>query len=198
MKRKKGFMDMKLYKKIVDEASSLGIERVHIQLFGEPLIDPYFIERVSYAKSRGIKSVTTTTNGSLLEERTARKLINAGLDRTIVSLDAATEETYKKVRSNNEVLEKIERNIKNLIKIRNFIRLHKPKVIVSFVQQPENMHETGLFINKWKNVVDGISISLMHNWAGAINKKPIEFHKITNREPCRLLWTEMFILYDGR
>jgi radical SAM protein with 4Fe4S-binding SPASM domain len=197
MRREIGFMDMRLYKKIMDECAELRIEYVDIHQFGEPLMDPDFTKRVAYAKSKGIKFVTTNTNGLLLREDLARKLVDAKLDQIIISLDAATKETYRKVRPPGK-LEVVERNIKNLIKIRNSLGFTRPRVVVDFVQQLENRSEVKLFVKKWKNVADKVMISYMHDWAGSVDKQPFELHGNPAREPCRLIWSEMVVAWDGK
>jgi radical SAM protein with 4Fe4S-binding SPASM domain len=197
MKRQIGFMTMELYKKIIDECVHLGIEHIDIHQFGEPLLDPNFAERVVYAKRAGIKFVTTNSNGFLLAEGLAKKLVEAGLDQIIISLDAATEETYRKVRASGK-LEIVERNIKGLIKIGNSIESSRPTVVVDFVQQPENRHEVKLFVKKWRGVADKVMMSYMHDWAGSADKQPFELHGNPSREPCRLLWSDMVVAWDGR
>jgi len=98
MKRKQGFMDKDLYCKIINEASTIGINYINLHNFGEPLLDKDFAWRVIYAKQRGIKKVTTNTNAQTMDEKISRQLIGAGLDELFISLDGAGEKIYKKLR----------------------------------------------------------------------------------------------------
>lgn len=197
MTRKIGFMSFELYKKIIDECAELEVNFVDLHQFGEPLLDPMFAERVAYAKAKGIELVTTNTNGSRLAIEMSRSLVKAGLDRIVISLDAATEETYEKVRPPGS-LRNVEDNIKNLIRIRESLGTSKPEVVLDFVQQPENRHEMHIFMSKWRGIVDKMCISYMHDWAESIDKRVEEFHGSSNREPCKLLWTDMVVSWDGR
>ncbi len=65
--------------------------------FGEPLAHPAIIRMVKAAKEAGAR-VELITNGTLLDGRTTRALITAGLDRLWVSLDGARPESYADIR----------------------------------------------------------------------------------------------------
>jgi len=195
MKRNVGFMKFSLFKKIVDDCKSLGVNYVTVYGFGEPLLDPDFIKRIEYAKSVGVERVTTNTNGSLLTSDLAEKIINAEIDEIYISVDAATESSYKKLRPHAS-FSNVEDNIRTLMKLRGRSGHTKPLVFLSYVESDINKNETNEFISKWKDTVDGISISKIHNWTG-----DIEYGKgrgVGKKDPCRLLWTEMVISWDGR
>lgn len=144
-------------KKIIDEASKIGTLSICLNAGNEPLLDRDIYKLVKYTKSKGILDVFITTNGSLLDENVAEKLIDAGLTQIRVSIDAFSEEVYKKVRrSNNFSL--VKDNVKRLIKIRNKKGRILPIVRVSFVHMSINSHEFEDFKNYWKDIVDYVSI----------------------------------------
>lgn len=194
MKREKGIMELELSKKIIDECKALGIEYVTIYGFGEPLLDPHFFERIKYAKSKGISRVTTNTNAGYLNDDNVKKILESRLDEIYISFDAATEEVYKKIRPGLE-FSMVEKNILSLVKAKAKSKTNKPEIILSFVESSLNTREVDKYIRKWKDKVDHISISLIHNWTG-----DIEFEESSNegrRDPCRLLWTDMVISWNG-
>ena len=199
MRRKIGLMRFELYKKIIDECSEIGIAHVDIHQFGEPLLDRFFIDRIIYAKNRGIKTVLTNTNGVLLSEELAGDLIRSGLDLVVISIDAATQETYKIVRPSGH-LGTVEKNVRNLVKMKRTVGSSRPTVVLDFLQTPENRDESGRFIKKWKGIADKICVSYMHDWASSVEVegKVLDFHGHAYREPCRLLWTDLVISWDGR
>ncbi|MFZ1562155.1 MAG: radical SAM protein, partial [Saprospiraceae bacterium] len=51
---------------------------------GEPYINPKFLDMVKYASSKGIYTITST-NGHFLNDENAKKTIESGLDRMIIS-----------------------------------------------------------------------------------------------------------------
>lgn len=77
-------MDFGLYKKIINKLE--GISEVTLTGWGEPLFHPKIVEMVGYAKKKG-KRVSLTSNGSLLTESLAKKLISVGLDCLSISID---------------------------------------------------------------------------------------------------------------
>src|SRR5262245_65691954 len=80
MHRRQGIMTFDLFKKIVDECAELGITHVRVHNYGEPFIDWRLVEKVRYAKQKGIREVGMISNGSLITEEVARGMIEAGLD----------------------------------------------------------------------------------------------------------------------
>jgi cyclic pyranopterin phosphate synthase len=74
----------------------LGVNKVRLT-GGEPLVRadlPHLVERL--AAIAGIEDIALTTNGILLAEQ-AQALKNAGLSRINISLDALTEETFRRI-----------------------------------------------------------------------------------------------------
>ncbi len=200
MKRKKGVMDRKLYAKIVDEAQGLGIDYINLHNFGEPLLDRDFVWRVRYAKEKGIRRVGTNTNGQLLNHLLAEKLINSGLDEIYISLDAATSDTYRKMRVGLD-FKRVKNNVIWLSKIKKKLKVSHPRIIVDFLESDLNFGERKKFINDWKKVVDGVCISRIHDWAGKktglISEKSANYVS-QSQIPCRLPFTELVVGWDGR
>jgi radical SAM family protein/iron-sulfur cluster protein len=190
MHRRQGVMEMDLYKKIVDECAALGITHVRVHNYGEPFLDRQLVEKVRYAKERGIKEVGMISNGSLITEEIARGMIEAGLDAINISVDASGKETFERTRVNLDFDEVIA-NIRGLVRIRAELGRTHPKLILSFVRQG-NTAEEQAFIREWSSVADKIHITDLHNWAGTLN------HQSDVRYPCYRLWLTFTVLWDGR
>jgi MoaA/NifB/PqqE/SkfB family radical SAM enzyme len=74
---------------------------------GEPYLNPAFLDMVQYAASKKIYTATST-NAHYLTETNARRTIESGLDRLIISIDGTTQEVYEQYRVGgqlNKVLE---------------------------------------------------------------------------------------------
>lgn len=196
MKRQQGVMDMGLFKKIIDEASFYKIPLVSIYGFGEPLLDRYLFDRVEYAKRKAIKKVATNTNASFLKMENIDRLLGSRLDEVYISFDAATETTYREIRPGLDFAT-VESNIKTLVREKRVRKLKIPRIYLSFVECPQNQHEVSLYLKKWKGVVDGISISYLHNWAGKFSGEHL-LKDTKRRDPCRFLWTDMPVSWDGK
>ncbi len=190
MERKQGIMDMSLYQRVVDEAISLGIRHVRLHNYGESLIDRLIVEKVRYAKSKGIAEVGLISNGSLLAEPMARALVDAGLDAINISVDAAGKEAFERTRVGLKY-DRVMENIDGLVRVRNERGATHPKLILSFVRQ-ENSEEERAFIDKWSRVADKVHVTELHNWAGTL-------HSHSNiRFPCYRPWLTLTVLWDGR
>jgi MoaA/NifB/PqqE/SkfB family radical SAM enzyme len=88
-------MSWGLFTSIVDQIPN--IERAVLHGVGEPMLVKNLPKMVRYLKDRGTY-VLFNTNGTVLNERNGRALIEAGLDELRVSLDAATAKSYLAVR----------------------------------------------------------------------------------------------------
>ena len=141
-------LDPELNKKMVQEVKEHGqgiTKYIRYTSNGEPLVHPKSYEMILEAVLNSGTKVTLTTNGTLLEERRMKKLLDSGIHMIDISLDAHTNETYQKIRiggdlniTSNNVLKLIELNEKSN---------YKTKIVVSFIEQPQNSNEIEDFKN---------------------------------------------------
>jgi MoaA/NifB/PqqE/SkfB family radical SAM enzyme len=101
-------MSWALFTSIVDQLP--GLVRAVLHGVGEPMLVRHLPRMVRYLKDRGVY-VLFNTNGTVLNERNGRALIEAGLDELRVSLDAANRESFKKVRG-KDYFGRIVRNVR--------------------------------------------------------------------------------------
>lgn len=192
MTRKIGIMELPLFQKIVDDAVAMGIPSLHVQNYGEPLLDKGLVEKVRYAKQRGMPHVTFFTNGALLEEEISRQLIDAGLDEINVSLDPGTKEMHDRIRL-HLFHDDIVRNLETLIRVRRELQAPRPKVTIASVIHAENRGAIDDFIARWSPGVDEMHFQDEHTWGHATEE-------LTRRTayPCLRLWLTLTVLWDGR
>jgi radical SAM protein with 4Fe4S-binding SPASM domain len=197
--KKMGTMDMKLYKKIIDNCQRLNIKMITLSFFGEPLLDKDLIEKIKYAKSKGM-NVAFYSNASLLDEKWAEKLINSGLEGITISFDGYSKETYEKIRKKLK-FDSVKRNILGLIRMKKKLNRKNPKINLVLVELEENKNEIRNFYKEWKNKVDSINIINMRNWANDIKKEgtkeSFHFNKKIKRKPCALIWLKMVVDWNG-
>jgi MoaA/NifB/PqqE/SkfB family radical SAM enzyme len=89
--------------------------RVHLQGWGEPLMNPAFFEMADLARKAGCK-VSTTTCGLIMDENLARRIVDSGIDIIAFSL-AGTDAATNAVRQGAD-FERVCRSIATLQKIR--------------------------------------------------------------------------------
>jgi MoaA/NifB/PqqE/SkfB family radical SAM enzyme len=109
MTRKKGFMELKLFDRILSELKPY-LYYVTLNFQGESMMHPQFFSFLK--KSPNINTIVST-NGHFLSEENADKLVSSGLNRLIVSLDGMDQETYASYRING-VLAAVKKGIKNI------------------------------------------------------------------------------------
>lgn len=106
---------------------------------GEPYINPKFLEMVKYASEKKFYTATST-NAHFLNDSNAKKTVESGLDRLIISIDGTTQETYENYRVNGS-LEKVIEGTKNVIKWKKALKAKTPHIIFQFLVVKPNEHQ---------------------------------------------------------
>lgn len=153
--RKKGFMDFNLFKKIIDDASQIGMKNVLLFLHGESFLHPQIISMISYIKSRGLY-VRITTNGMLLNREIIDAILRSGVnDEDVIrfSLLGYSKEVHEKIMSGVKH-EKVIKNIIDFLDLRKKYGLKGPILETFFLTIPENNHERKDFIKCWSKIVE--------------------------------------------
>jgi len=108
---------MELFNKIADDLTQFPQKLKTIKLygFGEPLLNRNLPEMVSTLKDLNVSDrVETTTNGWWLEPTTSDKLIAAGLDRIVISVNGLSSMQIEHVVGARVNFEKYVKNIQHL------------------------------------------------------------------------------------
>jgi len=165
--KKPGRMSDELFEKIIKEISEYSTEDIFIWLHlqNEPLTDNNIFNKLKLVKklSNGKIKTGLVTNGTLLTEEKIKELNESEVDRICFSIDASTEENYKKIRrglSYNKVLKNIE-NLRN--------SNSKTSLIVRFIWQKDNYFELNDFKKFWKNKGITTEIGIVNNRAGTVS-----------------------------
>ena len=130
-------LSLREVKLIVDQIPILG--RAVLHGIGEPLLNKELAEIIGYLKERKAY-IIFNSNAILLNSKWAEKLISSELDELRVSLDAATESTYKRVRGSDKFLQVVE-NIETLLRMRKAAHSATPKVSVWLVATNANVKD---------------------------------------------------------
>ena len=173
----------------------------------EPLLYKNFFKVLDLAEKAKIMDLFLFTNGTLLNKKNSESILNSALTRLFVSIDAATEETYDKVRIpvnkknlNTNRLEKIENNVKDFVKLREERGLKLPLTRVSFVAMQKNVHEVDQFIEKWIDIVDTVEVQKENSielYDKLFDKKYDSKKLLLKRYNCNEPWGQVAIHADG-
>lgn len=109
---------------------------------GEPLLHPQLEDIVACAKSRTRAKTRISTNGSLVNEARAHRLLDAGLDLIIFAVDGLTQQTYGAYREGGR-LERVIDNLRRLCALKH-TGGYRTRVVFQFIPMIANEHEIPL------------------------------------------------------
>jgi radical SAM protein with 4Fe4S-binding SPASM domain len=110
-------MDFDLFKKLIDDICDFPQKPKKLKLFefGEPLLNKHIGKMIQYAKSVNcVEAIEITTNGSLLTAEVVDSIIDAGIDRINISIEAMNDSDYYEITGKNIKLADIVSNIEYL------------------------------------------------------------------------------------
>ncbi len=191
------YIDFNLYKSIIDQIGDNKLIMMNLHKDGEPLMYKKLPQMVHYAKEKDVSRIIHfNTNGILLDSDAAKGVLDAGVDDITVSIDAAYEDTYYRLKK-RKGLKQLEEKVEHFIDLRNakgastFIRVK----IMEFEGVSQN--EIQLFNERWTGIADQVQVTGVHNWSGAIEDLEITDEQTNKRFPCALLWYLLAINSNG-
>lgn len=195
-------LDPALNEKMIEEVRQHGQGRTQYIRYasnGEPLVHPQGYDMIQSAVEHSGVYVTLTTNGKIMNEKRTQKLLDAGVHMIDISIDAFSPEAYAKIRIKGDL------NVtrENVLRLIRWVAESKAstKVVVSFVEQPLNAHETADFERYWKDVgADYVVIRRLHSCSGAMGELAQVRHAESDalpRRPCLYPWERVVINARG-
>ncbi|TAN58903.1 hypothetical protein EPN16_08335 [bacterium] len=200
LSRKTGIMDFGLFSKIIDECvPRKEVKELHLNGFGECLLDKKLIEKIRYAKEKGIRRAYFVTNASLLNDSIARGLVCSGLDSLKISIYGFGKDVYEKIHKGLD-FEATTGNILNLIKVRKELKSSSPQIKIQFLPLSDNIEERQKFLDFWSSKIDKrcndrVEEFCAHNWVdGRKYNNPVARD---GRKSCGFPFFGIQILWDG-
>ncbi len=136
--RPRGMLKKDFFTKTIDEIYK-DILYLIFYFQGEPYLNKNFLEMVSYASSKGMYTATST-NAHFLTDEMAKKTVESGLDRLIISLDGTTQEVYEQYRREGNI-EKVIEGARNIVKWKKELKSKTPFVFFQFLVVRPNEHQ---------------------------------------------------------
>jgi len=136
--RDTGMLNENFFKETID---SLYKDLLYLIFYfqGEPYLNPQFLEMVNYASQKGIYTATST-NAHYLTDEMAKKTVESGLDRLIISIDGTTQEVYESYRVGGK-LDKVLQGAQNMVKWKKELKSQTPHLIFQFLVVKPNEHQ---------------------------------------------------------
>lgn len=213
-----GMMEMELFKKTVDNLKSFPdkIRKIKIGNHGEPTLHPKLPEMIKYARDSKVANIVEVfTNGSKLNPKLNRALVDAGLQRINISLEGLTSQRYLEVAAARVDMDQFNQNIKDLYEYSRktgdltiYIKivdrasdLKKENIVYSMSEEERN-----LFYKTYGNIADEVYIEkIVPQWAetqkekqndleytGMYDQKTVRYKKI-----CPFVFMYLHINHDG-
>lgn len=197
-----GYIEDKLFYKIIDEmARHLPVKLVPF-FRGEPLMHPQLIPFIKYAKQKGVGSIQMASNALLLDDEMQDRLIEAGIDYLSFSLDTVDPKVYERSRmfGNLEISSNHVKSMGLKCKERKKKGLPAPTIQVSTINIEEYLPKQKEFIEEWLPYVDVVRVYEQHDEKGRLVDPQIRksLDIFEERKPCRKVFTDMIIYWDGR
>lgn len=210
--RPRGMLETNFFRHAIDQ---LAPDLLYLTFYfqGEPYLNPDFLEMVKYASSKKIYTATST-NAHYLSDENARKTVESGLDRLIISLDGTTQDVYSQYRVGGE-LEKVIDGAINIVKWKNKLNSRTPYVFFQFLVVRPNEHQldeakklaakTGVDGIRYKTAQiydyanDPNQLIPEHTTLSRYRKKSDGSYESKNllRNHCWRLWHSPVITWDG-
>ncbi|MBS1948922.1 MAG: SPASM domain-containing protein [Bacteroidetes bacterium] len=106
---------------------------------GEPYLHPDFLDMVKYASQKKIYTATST-NAHYLNDTNAKRTVESGLDRLIISVDGATQDVYEQYRVGGK-LDKVLQGAGNIVKWKKKLKSQTPYIFFQFLVVKPNEHQ---------------------------------------------------------
>jgi radical SAM protein with 4Fe4S-binding SPASM domain len=182
-----------IFERLVKDADESAEHMMLIGL-GEPLLDPKIYQRIEYCERHNI-STLLSTNGTLLDEAAADRLLRSSIEHITLSFDGSTKESFEFYRKGAR-FEKVRDNFVRFARMKKE-RGSKMQIVVQMVRMERNWNEVDDFTRFWTSIpgVDQVRIK-----ADETNlMRPDSGHEASEwKYPCLYLWRgPMYVKHNG-
>lgn len=182
-----------VFERLVQESAGSAEHMMLIGL-GEPLLDEKIFERIEYCDRHGIATLLST-NGTLLNEEAAARLLATPLAHVTFSFDGATKESFEYYRKGAR-FEQVRDNFIRFARMKKE-RGSKLQIVVQMVQLERNTAETAAFLRFWRAVPGVDQVRLKQDETNLM--RPEAGHTAADwKYPCHYLWRgPMYVKHNG-
>lgn len=209
--RIKGFIAFDFYKKVLNQ-SAKHLSHLFLYFQGEPYLHPELYSIIKFAWNKKIYT-SISTNAQFLTSEAAKKTVESGLNRLIISIDGSTQEIYSSYRKGGS-LNKVLSGTKLINTWKNELNSKTPYLVMQLVVTKENQHQIedikriGKELQVDKVEIKSAQINDFENGNSLIptidkyaryKKRGPKFtikNKLKNK--CWRLWSTIVITWDGK
>lgn len=187
-----GFMNIDLFKRLIDEAVTGGTQAVTLASRGEPTLHPELEEMLTYASGKFF-DLKLNTNATKLSDSLIRKILSSGVNELVFSVDSHDKEIYESIR----VGAKFDQVFANIRQFCDIKREEFPDSVISTRVSGVKFREDqdpDAFVSFWKEYVDDVGYVTVENRWDTYNN-PV---RTDTDHPCEYLWERMYVWHDGK
>jgi radical SAM protein with 4Fe4S-binding SPASM domain len=200
---KPGVMDFGLFKKAIDQITDFPdrLKKLALYMRGEPLMHQRLADMIAYAKAKKVSDlIQVTTNGILLSPQMNRKLIEAGLDELVVSVQALSSSKYKELTKVSVDYEKFRSNIRDF-----YQNKENCNVYIKILDIGLEPAEEQLFHQLYDDICDRIFIEHVlpqyrHVAYGKVDSEfsvDVRGDRLANVAVCSQPFLSLYVLHNG-
>ena len=205
LKKQKPFMDMGLFRRIIDEARP-SVREANLFFRGESLMHPDIYEMIEVCERAGI-AAHINTNATLLRDEKIEQLLDAAPSKLTISFDSGEPEQYEVMRAGAQFDRTLDRVLR-LLESRKRRSGPKPYFVMQVIQLWDSSFPKGaapVVPEHFRQRFDGLPVDewdtfWAHGWAGQMDSS--DFYTARphgpNYYPCNWLWKSMAIYWDGK
>ena len=192
-KQPKEDMTAQIFERLVRESGETGEHMMLIGL-GEPFLDPAIFERIEFCSKHRV-STLLSTNGTLLDETVAGRILDSKLAHITLSFDGSTKESFEYYRKGAR-FEKVRDNFVRFARMK-YERKSKLQVVVQMVRMERNAGEVDEFIRFWSKVSGIDQVRIKEDETNLM--QPDSGHAAADwKHPCHYLWRgPMYVKWNG-
>lgn len=194
---RRGTISIEHLRGVADAISGWDNVRVVLGGFGEPCLHPRFGEALGLLRGSSAMAIAVQTCGLVGDERLDEALFAAPADAVIVTVDAATPETYLRVHGVDgyeQVCAKIER----WARWRIDRRAVRPIIVPEFLKSTANVDDMESFYDSCLRRLGTASIRGASCFAGQFEDRRVTRVTPPGRAACRQARRRVTILADGQ
>lgn len=192
-KQPKEDMSDAVFHRLVEEAGETAEHMMLIGL-GEPLLDNEIFNRIEFCHKHSI-STLLSTNGTLLDEKQANRLLDTHLEHITLSFDGASKETFEFYRKGAK-FERVRDNFMRLCRLKS-ARKSKLQIVVQLVRMEKNAGEVEEFIRFWRAIPGVDLIRIKEDETNLM--RPDATHAASDwKHACHYLWRgALYVKHNG-
>ena len=182
-----------VFNRLVNE-SGRSAEHMMLIGLGEPLLDPAIFDRIEYCDRHGV-STLLSTNGTLLDEKAAERLLATPLEHITLSFDGSTPKSFEFYRKGAR-FDKVRDNFVRFARMKHE-RGAKVQIVVQMVVMEGNASEADEFVRFWSAVPGVDQVRLKQDETNLM--RPDTGHAAGDwKWPCHYLWRgPMYVKHNG-